>query len=73
MGEWRYRSTIIDLGPGRFTSGERAAGTRWIGGSVSPRAGLDDVDERNVFVPAGNRTLVVQPVAVPTELLRLSS
>jgi hypothetical protein len=29
--------------PGRFTPGERAPGTSWIGGWVGPRAGLDDV------------------------------
>jgi hypothetical protein len=28
--------------PGRFTSGERAPDTHWIGGWVDPRAGLDD-------------------------------
>jgi hypothetical protein len=30
--------------PGRFTPGERAPGTHWIGGWVDPRAGLDDVE-----------------------------
>jgi hypothetical protein len=29
--------------PGRFTPGERAPGTLWVGGLVNPRAGLDDV------------------------------
>jgi hypothetical protein len=29
--------------PCRFTSGERAHGTHWIGGWVGPRVGLDDV------------------------------
>jgi hypothetical protein len=29
----------------RFTLGERAFGTRWIGGWVGPRAGLDDVEK----------------------------
>jgi hypothetical protein len=28
--------------PGRFTPGERAPGTQWIGGWVGPRTGLDD-------------------------------
>jgi hypothetical protein len=28
---------------GRFTTGERAFGTHWIGGWMGPRAGLDDV------------------------------
>jgi hypothetical protein len=31
---------------GRFTPGERATGTHWIGGWVDPRAGLDDVEKR---------------------------
>jgi hypothetical protein len=30
--------------PGRFTPGERAPGTHWIGGWVDPRVGLDDVE-----------------------------
>jgi len=32
--------------PGRFTSGERASDTYWIGGWVSPRAGLDAVTRK---------------------------
>jgi hypothetical protein len=31
--------------PCRFTPGERAPGTHWIGGRVDPRAGLDDMKE----------------------------
>jgi hypothetical protein len=30
----------------RFTTGERAHGTHWIGGWVDPRASLDDVEKR---------------------------
>jgi hypothetical protein len=30
---------------GRFTPGEIAAGTHWLGGWVDPRAGLDDVEK----------------------------
>jgi hypothetical protein len=30
---------------GRFTPVERAPGTHWIGGWVSPRAGLDDMEK----------------------------
>jgi hypothetical protein len=30
--------------PGRFTPGEIAAGSHWIGGWVGPRAGLDAVE-----------------------------
>jgi hypothetical protein len=29
----------------RFTPGDRAHGTNWIGGWVSPRAGLDDMEK----------------------------
>jgi hypothetical protein len=52
-GEWRYSSTILDLGirrrwsasrPIRFIPGERAPGTHWIGGWVDPKAGLNAVD-----------------------------
>jgi hypothetical protein len=32
--------------PGRFTPGERAPGTLWIGSWVDHRAGLDDVEKR---------------------------
>jgi hypothetical protein len=52
---------FLDLGtsewsasrPGRFTPGEIAPGTRWIGGWVSPRAGLDDVEERKFLTLPG--------------------
>jgi hypothetical protein len=30
---------------GRFTPGETAPDTRWIGGWVGPRAGLDDLEK----------------------------
>jgi hypothetical protein len=36
-GEWSASH------PGRFTSGERAPRTHWIGGWADPKAGLDDV------------------------------
>jgi hypothetical protein len=32
--------------PSRFTPGERAPGTHWIGRWVGPRAGLDDVKKK---------------------------
>jgi hypothetical protein len=38
-GEW------LASRPGRFTPGERAPGTHWIGGCVDPRAGLDDLEK----------------------------
>jgi hypothetical protein len=49
-GEWSASR------PGRFISGERAAGTYWIGGWVGLRAGL------KIPAPVGNRTSVVQHV-----------
>jgi hypothetical protein len=51
--------------PGRFTPGERAPGTRWIGDWVGLRAGLDDLEERKFLTLPGLelRPSVVQPVA----------
>jgi hypothetical protein len=43
-GEWSASR------PGHFTPWERATGTHWIGGSVDPRIGLDDMKKRN-FLP----------------------
>jgi hypothetical protein len=31
--------------PGRFTAGERALGTHWIGGCVDPTSSLDDAEK----------------------------
>jgi hypothetical protein len=39
---------------GRFTPGERVAGTHWIEGWVGPRAGLGDTE--NILDPIGTRT-----------------
>jgi hypothetical protein len=33
-------------GPGRFTPGEKAPGTQWIGGWVDSRAGLENMEQR---------------------------
>jgi hypothetical protein len=38
--EWSASRTRL------FTPGDKAPGTRWIGGWVDPRAGLDDVEKR---------------------------
>jgi hypothetical protein len=46
-GEWSASR------PGRFTPGERAPGTHWIGGWVDPRAGVDDVDKRTFLTLLG--------------------
>jgi hypothetical protein len=51
---------------GRFTPGERAPSTHWIGGWVGPRAVLDMVVKRKIPSPhwkSNPRTLIVQPVA----------
>jgi hypothetical protein len=42
--------------PCRFTPGERAPGTQWIGGWVDLRAGLDDFGEEKILDPTGTRT-----------------
>jgi hypothetical protein len=46
-GEWSASS------PGRFTPGERAPATHWVGGWVGPRAGLDDVEKRKFLTLPG--------------------
>jgi hypothetical protein len=59
FGEWRYSSThsltsTLDgdewstSRPGRFTPGEKASSTHWIGGWVGPRAVLDAVMKRKI-------------------------
>jgi hypothetical protein len=76
FGEWKYSSThsltsLLDGGkwsasrPGHFTPRERAPGTHWIGGWVSPRAAVDRV---SIKVPSPRRESnpdhpIVQPVA----------
>jgi hypothetical protein len=82
MGEWRYSSTILDLGirwrrvvsftPRHlYSRRERAPGTHWVGSWVGPRAGLDDV-EKNLFPLPGiePRSSRPQPITIPTELSR---
>jgi hypothetical protein len=57
MGEWMYRFFTSSLVGGewsasrlgRFTPGDRAPGTHWIGGWVGPRRGLDDVERRRIL------------------------
>jgi hypothetical protein len=46
-GEWSTSR------PGRLTPAERAPGTHCIGGSVGPRAGLDDVEKRKFLARPG--------------------
>jgi hypothetical protein len=45
VGEWSASC------PGRFTHGERAVGTHWIGGWMGPRAGLDDEKRKFLILP----------------------
>jgi hypothetical protein len=52
-GEWSASSY------GRFTPGEKAPGTHWIGGWVDSKAGLDDVEKRKIFPLPG---LKLQPL-----------
>jgi hypothetical protein len=60
--------------PGRFTPGERAPGTHWIGGWVVPTAGLDDM-EKWKFLPQPGLLLrpfgrpARKPVAIPSALI----
>jgi hypothetical protein len=46
-GEWSTSR------PGRFTPGERAPSTHWIGGWVDLRAGQDDLEKRKFLTPPG--------------------
>jgi hypothetical protein len=56
-GEWSASR------PGRFTPGERAPGTHWLEGWVSPRVGLDDVEKRKFLNLPG---LELRPLDRPT-------
>jgi hypothetical protein len=49
---------------GRFTPGEKAPVTHWIGGWVGPRTGLDDMEKRKFLTVYSNADpSVVHPVA----------
>jgi hypothetical protein len=76
MREWRYSSTILDLGsrsvshPDRFTPGKIAplsSSICWIGGWVGPRSSLDAVEKRKIFPLPGfeSRSSSPQSVATP--------
>jgi hypothetical protein len=47
--------------PSRFTLGERAPGTHWIGGCTDPRAGLDDAKRKFLTLPG----LELRPLGRP--------
>jgi hypothetical protein len=55
-GEWSASR------PCRFTPGEKAADTHYIGGWVGPRAGLDDVEKRKFLALPG---LELRPLGHP--------
>jgi hypothetical protein len=55
--------------PDRFTPGERAPGTHWIGSWVDLRAGLDDVENRKFFTLSG---LELRPLGRPARSQSLS-
>jgi hypothetical protein len=50
----------------------KSSGSHWIGGWVEHRVGIDAIiyREKNL-ASGGNRTPVVEPVTIPTELSRL--
>jgi hypothetical protein len=49
--------------PSRFNPGERAPGTHYIGSSVIPRAGLDDIEKTKFLTSPG---LELRPLDRPT-------
>jgi hypothetical protein len=55
-GEWSTSR------PGRFTPGERAPGTHWIGGWVDLIAGLNDLEKRQFLTLPG---LELRPLGRP--------
>jgi hypothetical protein len=58
-GEWSASS------PDRFTLGERAPNTHWMGDWSGPRAGMDDMEKWKLLPPLGHQLwpFVIQPVA----------
>jgi hypothetical protein len=58
-GEWSASR------PCRFTPGERASGTHWIGGWVDPRDSLNGVKKKNSWLhqESNSDPSAVQPVA----------
>jgi hypothetical protein len=64
-GEWSTSR------PGRFTPGERAPGTHWIGGWVDRRAGLDDMETWKFLTLPGLELLPLGRPASSQSLYRL--
>jgi hypothetical protein len=57
-GEWSYSRS------GRFTPGERASGTHWLGGWVGFTAGLEAVENRKILCPWPKSNPVLSKVKV---------
>jgi hypothetical protein len=64
-GEWS------DSRPGRFTLGEKATRTYWIGGWVNRRPGLDDVEKRKFLTLPGLEFRLLSRPARRQSLYRL--
>jgi hypothetical protein len=64
-GEWSASR------PCRFTPGERATGTRWTGGWVGPRTGLDDMEKRKFLILPGLELRPLDRSALNPSLYRL--
>jgi hypothetical protein len=68
MRERRYSSVILDLGilvsfTHRPLHEEGAPGTHSTQGWVGPKAGLEAVEKKKTLIPAGKRSMAVQPAA----------
>jgi hypothetical protein len=53
---------VCEWSASRFNPGERASFTRWIGGWMDPRAGLEDVEKRKLLTLLA---LELRPVGRP--------
>jgi hypothetical protein len=61
-------SEMAALRPNRYTPGERAPGTHWIGDWVNPRTGLDDMEKRLFLTLPG---LELPPLRRPARRLNV--
>jgi hypothetical protein len=52
---WRWSASRL----GRFAPGEKTTGTHWIGGSVDPGVGLEDVEKRKFLTLPGRCSVQV--------------
>jgi hypothetical protein len=56
-GEWSASCS------GHFTPRERIPSAHWVWDCIGPRTSLDTTGMRKIFVPGGNLTLIIQPIA----------